>query len=240
MKTQMLYREFGKYYDLIYSMKDYKKEADQITKIIKRYKKTKCNELLDVACGTGSHLKYLKKRFSCTGVDINKPMLDVARENIKGVEFKPANMIDMKLGRQFDAITCLFSSIGYTKTYANLEKTMKNFAGHLKKGGVLIIEPWLTKQQFIDGHIHFDSFQDKRINLARMGTSRKKGDISILEMHYLLGEKGKGIKHFVDKHELGLFSVSRTLQIMKKAGLQAKYIKGGLIRQRGLYIGVKK
>jgi UDP-N-acetyl-D-mannosaminuronate dehydrogenase len=27
----------------------------------------------------------------------------------------------------------------------NLEKTMKSFAKHLKKGGVVIIEPWFTK-----------------------------------------------------------------------------------------------
>ena len=32
MKKQMLYRELAKYYDLIYSWKDYKKEADKIKK----------------------------------------------------------------------------------------------------------------------------------------------------------------------------------------------------------------
>ena len=34
-------------------------------------------------------------------------------------------MIDMDLGKKFDVITCLFSSIGYVKTYSNLEQTAR-------------------------------------------------------------------------------------------------------------------
>jgi ubiquinone/menaquinone biosynthesis C-methylase UbiE len=55
MKQQAIYKELAKYYDLLYPDKDYKKESDKIRQIIKRYKKTGGNDLLELACGTGRH-----------------------------------------------------------------------------------------------------------------------------------------------------------------------------------------
>ena len=57
-------------------------------------------------------------------------------------------MISLDLNKKFDIITCLFSSIGYVKTYANLEKSITSFAKHLKIGGVVIIEPWFTAETY--------------------------------------------------------------------------------------------
>jgi len=72
MKKQTLYGELAKYYDLIYSFKNYKKEAVRIEALVSKYKESEGNELLDVACGTGHHLKHSKDAFSCTGVDISR------------------------------------------------------------------------------------------------------------------------------------------------------------------------
>jgi hypothetical protein len=58
-------------------------------------------------------------------------------------------------------------------------------------------------------------------------------------MHYLVAERGESVKHFVDRHELGLFEIDKTLMIMKKAGFQAKFLKKGLMKDRGLLVGVK-
>lgn len=57
-------------------------------------------------------------------------------------------MITLQLKKQFDIITCLFSSIGYVKTYENLEKSMNSFAKQLKVGGVVIIEPRFTAETY--------------------------------------------------------------------------------------------
>ncbi|MFX1344099.1 MAG: methyltransferase domain-containing protein, partial [Promethearchaeota archaeon] len=73
-----MYKELAKYYDLIYSWKDYRKETNKIEKLIKKYKKSDGNKLLDVACGTGKHVEYLKENFSCTGIDLNVEMINIA------------------------------------------------------------------------------------------------------------------------------------------------------------------
>lgn len=242
MKKQVLYRELAKYYDLVYLWKDYKKEAEKIKKIISKHKKSEGKELLDVACGTGKHLKYLKNSFSCTGTDINTQILRVAKKNVKGIVFKKADMITLNLDKKFDVITCLFSSIGYVRTYSNLRKTINNFGKHLKTGGVLIIEPWLIKSFYRTGLPHMTTYDGEDMKIARLNTniSKIKRGISIMDMHYLIAEKNKNVKYFIDRHELGLFEIDKTLGIMKKAGLRARFFKRGLMKKRGLYLGIKR
>lgn len=239
MKKLKMYSSLAKYYHLVYHDKDYEKEAKIIKKLISRYKKSNGKYLLDVACGTGHHLKYLKSDFSCTGVDASTEMLEIARSKVKGVVFKKYQMASFNLNKKFDVITCLFSSIGYVKNYSNLRKTIFNFSNHLKKGGVLLIEPWFTKSQFKTGTPFMATYDSKDLKIARLNISKVKNNISVLDMHYLVAEKGKDVRHYVDRHELGLFGIKDTLKIMRDAGLKSVFLKNGLMKDRGLYVGAK-
>jgi ubiquinone/menaquinone biosynthesis C-methylase UbiE len=234
-----LYKELAKFYDLIYHWKDYKAESNTIKDLIKNYKKSDGNLLLDVGCGTGKHTESFIDNFSCTGIDINSEMVEVAKSKVKGVIFKQGNMIDFDLQTEFDVILCLFSSIGYVKTYSNLEKTFKNFANHLKKGGVLIVEPWFTKSVYRVGVPGMTTYDGEETKIARLNTTKVEGDLSIMEMNYLIAEKNEDIKHFSDIHELGLFEHDKTLEFMEKANFKSEYLKNGLMKDRGLFIGVK-
>ena len=234
-----MYKILAKYYDLIYHWKDYEKEAYSIKDLIKKYKRSDGNKLLDVGCGTGKHLEYFKDEFSCTGIDINNEMVEVAKTKFKNVILVQGNMIHFNLKTEFDVILCLFSSIGYVKTYSNLEKTMLNLSNHLKKGGVLVIEPWFTKSTYWVGAPGMTTYNGEDVKIARVNTTKIEGDLSIMEMHYLIAEKDEDVIHFVDTHELGLFETDKTLDFMEKAGIKAEFLKNGLMEDRGLFIGVK-
>ena len=235
-----MYDNFAEIYDLIYEFLDYEKTAKKIKKLILKNKKTKENTLLDMACGTGKHLSYLKKDFKCTGVDISDQMLDVARKNYTDIRFIQADMMELDLKEKFDAITCLFSSIGYVKTYKNLKKTIHNFANHLKQGGVVIIEPWLTKSNAIDGLASMTTYESDEFKIARQCVTKIEEDVSRFVMHYMIARKGGDVTYFKDSHELGLFDTDKTLQIIEEAGINTKYLEKGLETERGLFIGVKK
>ena len=86
------------------------------------------NLLLDVGCGTGLHLGPLREHYQVEGLDLDKNMLEVAREKYPEIPLHLADMVDFNLGCQFDTITCLFSSIGYTKTIPRLNKALGNMA----------------------------------------------------------------------------------------------------------------
>ena len=55
-----------------------------------------------------------------------------------------------------------------------------------------------------------------------------------------MAERNKGVRHFADRHELGMFDKDKVLKIMRRAGLKAKIIKSNFKSKRGLYVGVKK
>lgn len=240
MSKKIIFRELAQYYDLIYSWKNYQKEANKIKSLIKKYKKSDGYDLLEVACGTGKHILYLKDSFSILATDLNKAMLSIAQKNIPDVTFKQADMINLNLGKKFDVILCLFSSIGYVKTYQNLTKTIKNFVKHLRVGGVVIIEPWFTETIYKTGLPSMITYDSEGIKIARLCVSQKRGTLSIMDMHYLIAEKNQKMKHFIERHELAMFDVDRVLSIMKKQGLQASFLKHGLMKDRGLCIGIKK
>src|SRR5579862_301320 len=192
MKRLTIYKDQARYYDLIYSWKDYKKEAETIRQLIAKHKKSTGRDLLEVACGTGGHIQYLKDHFRATGTDINNGMLGVARKKVKGVRFQQADIVTLNLGREFDAIICIFSSIGYLRTDAALKKTLRNFTRHLKTEGVVIIEPWLTKGGYTKGHPAMGTYGDDNTKIARLSVSNVRGDISIMDMHHLIAERNKG------------------------------------------------
>jgi ubiquinone/menaquinone biosynthesis C-methylase UbiE len=240
MNQQLLHNTLAKYYDRVYSFRDYLDEAVRVQNLIIKYLETGDNTLLDVACGTGLHLKHLKDDFACTGVDVSKSMLRIARKNAQGVTFKEADMKNLKLGKEFDVVTCLLSAIGYVKTYSNLERTIRNFSRHLKKGGLALIEPSDANSAYVKGEPRITTYDGKDVKIARVNYTSFRQATAVLNMHILIAEKGKDAKYFVDRHELGLFGVNQTLRIMKDTGLKSKYIKNGLMPGRELFIGIKR
>ena len=240
MAKQLLHSKLAKYYDRIYSFKDYLDEAVRLQNIVIKYLRSEGNMLLDVACGTGLHLKHLKDDFSCTGVDNSKNMLKIARKNAPGVTFKEADMKTLKLKKQYDIIICLLSSIGYVKTYSALKRTIQNFSNHLKKGGVVLIEPSHANSFYVRGEPYIAKYDGKEAKIARVNASIIRKATAVLNMHIIIAEKDRDAIYFKDEHELGLFEVNKTLGFMKEAGLKSKYLKNGLMTGRELFIGVKE
>ena len=74
----------------------------------------------------------------------------------------------------------------------------------------------------------------------RQTYARLRQALAVVNMHILIAKKGVEPKYFVDRHDLGVFSVDETLRIMGAAGLKAKFLKGGLMPRRELFIGIKK
>lgn len=231
------YTRLANYYDLLYAWKDYKSEAKRLHKLIRQYKTSDGTRLLDVACGTGGHIQYLKKKYEITGFDVSETMLAVARAKIQGVEFIQGNMIEMELDQQFDVIICLFGSIGYLTTKQDLTKSIQAFAKHTKPGGVVILEPIFTKETFKPGHLNMRCVNQPEFKLARLNRTRRVRDIVYLDFHFLL-TTSKGTEHFFDPSPIGLFSQTDFRTIIESNGFTFKPIEKGLSHQE-LYIGVK-
>lgn len=234
-----MFSKSAQYYDDIYGSADkgYIAETDKLHKFIQKYKRTDGSTLLDVACGTGVHAGLLSKYYKVEGLDFDAQMLKVAKKKHPKIRFHQGNMINFDLGQQFDIVTCLFSSIGYVKTKANLRKAIKNMNKYLLPGGVLIIEPWFTPEQWHPGRVHALQVEKPNLKIIRMSHSGQRGNVSVLEFQYLIGTP-KGIEHQTEIHTMGLFTHEEYLNAFQAVNLKVIYNKKGL-DGRGLYIGKK-
>ncbi len=228
-----------KYYDDIYGVtgKDYAAEAAKIHEFIQKYKQRKGNALLDVACGTGWHAGFLGKQYKVEGIDINAGMLKMARKKYPGIHFSQGDMRSFDLHRQFDVVTCLFSAIGYMKSKADLQTAVKNMSRHIAPGGVLLLEPWFTPDQWHIGYVSTVRVDKPDIQIVRMSHSAKRGKLSLINFEYLIGTS-RGIEHIKEQHELGLFTHEEYMSAFTKADLIAAHDPEGIFG-RGLYIGIR-
>ena len=77
-KVEKLYSEIAKVYDTDFSGKANYKALKMLVDIFNKYKITD-GIVLDLGCGTGEISHLLKGNFSFKGVDISKPMLEIAK-----------------------------------------------------------------------------------------------------------------------------------------------------------------
>ena len=234
-----MFSKSAKFYDAVYAAaeKDYNAEVEIAHKIIQQKKRSSGNALLEVACGTGLHASLFHKYYQVDGLDLDPEMVAVASQSHPEIAFHQGDMVDFDLGRQFDVITCLFSSIGYVKTSVRLDQAVENMAHHLVPGGILVVEPWFTQEQWTTGRVGALFVDQPDIKISRMSISDAEGSLSILFFHYLVGTS-EGIDYFAERHELGLFNPEEYLEAFHKASLETSHDPEGL-DGRGLYIGLK-
>jgi ubiquinone/menaquinone biosynthesis C-methylase UbiE len=234
-----MYSKSAKYYDAIYGAvgKNYPAEAKIVRKFIQEYKQSNGNSLLDVGCGTGIHANLLSKKYQVEGLDIDPKMLSVAQKNYPKIKFQQGDMVNFKLQRKFDIIVCLFSAVGYVKTKSRFQRTIKNMSQHLLPGGVVLVEPWFTPNQWHPGRVYVTEVKTPDAKIVRMSHSSQKGNTSIIEFQYLIGTP-KGIERDTEILEMGLFAKKEYLDAFRLAGLKVVHDPIGL-DGRGLYIGIK-
>jgi SAM-dependent methyltransferase len=228
-----MFSRSARIYDAIYgSIRDYQHEAAELDRLIQE-RRAGARTLLDVACGTGAHLEHLNG-YEAEGLDLAPEMLEVARKRLPGVLLHEADMVAFDLGRRFDAVVCMFSSIGYVRTEERLRSAIAAMARHLEAGGVLVVEPWLTPEAWMDRHVGAVFVDEPELKIARINAAERKGNVSAFEFEYLVGTP-EGVEHFTERHELGLFTVEEYLAAFRASGLEADHDPEGPMG-RGLYV----
>lgn len=218
--------DFAEIYDLIYTArgKDYRAEADTVTGLI-RDRRPAARSLLDVACGTGAHLRHFRRRFEVAeGLEISEPMIRKAAEAVPGVRVHRGDMRRFRLGRRYDAVVCMFSSIGYLGTTEELDEALRSFAAHLTPGGVIVLEPWYFPEAYTPGYIARTIARTEDRVAVRMSHSTREGDHVRIDAHYIDAQRGHGIKHYSDVHRMTLFGRRQYEHAFAEAGCTVTHL----------------
>jgi hypothetical protein len=173
------------------------------------------------------------------GLDIHEDFVRAAAAKNPAGEYFRADMTDFDLGKNYDVILCLFSSIGYARTIGNVVQTLRCFERHLNEDGIVVVEPWFTPDTWNpDGRVHLLTAETPKGKICRMNISEQEGTLSIIDFHYLVGT-ASGVEHFTERHENGLFSVNEMKEAFAMARLAVTHDETGLTG-RGLYIARKR
>lgn len=235
----LMFHRLASYYDDLVGAKDYGAETRYLESLARRLGRSRGRAWLDVACGTGRHLSFLRRHYEVTGVDASREMLRAARRRLPGIRLVLADMRNFRLDETFDVVSCLYSAIGHLPTERGLEVTFANFDRHLKPGGVALIEPWIDPADFRAGYVHLLTRESPSVRVVRMASSSRRGKRSAVHYHYLIGKTGRRVEHFEEVVTGLLVPRRRLLELLRHAGLTARFLREGLTPGRGLLVGVK-
>jgi SAM-dependent methyltransferase len=235
------YHGFARWYDAIYDAfgKDYAGEATALLDVARSHG-SPARSLLDVACGTGRHLAAFAPHLDeVEGIDASAEMLAIARKRLGPVvPLVDGDLRAFDLGRGFDVVTCLFSSIGHVADGGELDAAVAAMARHVAPGGVLLLEPWLTPDA-----VHPDGVRDLACArtddgvVARAASSHLDGDVVVVSFAWAIATEA-GVRTAEEHLRMPVFSQQRYLAAIEQAGLTPTWHEEpGLWAGLGLVIG---
>ena len=132
-----MYNSYAQYYDQFYSVKKYDHETLYLHELLSKHKAL---TVLDLGCGTGTHLSRLEQfGYKCVGIDINQEMLEIAKIKVKS-NLIEADMRNFKLNEKFDAIISMFAVFNHNLTDEEALDALQNIKEHLNQNGLLILD----------------------------------------------------------------------------------------------------
>ncbi len=135
-------------YDLFYAEKPYAAEADFVHRCLQQYGDAEVERILELACGTGNHaLQFENYGYEIIALDYSQDMIERAKSKAaqgdSRIDFRQGDMRALDIPEKpFDAVVCMFDSIGYVQTNQGIEQVLRGVHQHLRTEGLLIFEFW--------------------------------------------------------------------------------------------------
>ncbi|MCM1133407.1 MAG: class I SAM-dependent methyltransferase [Ruminococcus flavefaciens] len=141
----MGYSAFARYYDSLTANIDYKKRAEYFDKIIRRFKQTEGNILLDLACGTGSISEEMARLgYDVIGVDYSDEMLGIALDKKfdsgLNIQYLCQDMRRLDMFGSMDITICALDSINHLAGINDVRKVFRNIALFSEPDGLFIFD----------------------------------------------------------------------------------------------------
>lgn len=139
------YSVFARYYDELTANIDYVRRGEYFHEIIKRFKATKENILLDLACGTGSISEVMARLgYDVIGVDNSDEMLGMAIEKKfdsgLNIQYLCQDMRKLDMFGTVDVIICALDSINHLANLNDVRKVFEGAAFFCEMNGLFIFD----------------------------------------------------------------------------------------------------
>lgn len=226
-------------YDHIHAARgrDWDAEADAVARLVFE-RRPGARSVLDVACGTGAHLRRLREHFPVAeGLELSDTMRKIASARLPGSTVHRGDMRDFDLGTGYDAVLCMCFSLGYMASTEELTAAARSLARNLVPGGVVVAEPWWFPEQFLDGFVTGSVAESEDLVVSRVSRSVRDGRRSLMTVHYTVADR-TGLRSFTEQETYSLFTHEEYTAAFAAAGLDTTYLPGPP-NGRGLHVGVR-
>ena len=217
-----LYSELAPWFHLLTHPSDYEDEADHIVRVVDATVVGRAETLLELGSGGGNNASHLKRRFSCTLTDISPEMLELSRTLNPECEHIQGDMRTLRLGSVFDAVL-VHDAVMYMTTETDLSAAIMTAATHLRPGGVAIMTPDATREQFTPTTSHggHDGEDARSLRYLQWLTDPTPNDTTYdADIVMVLREPDTPLRVEHDHFVRGLFPVSTWHRLMEGAGLE--------------------
>ncbi len=136
---------YPEYYDVAFKYRDVDLECDFLEKKVSLFSLCDNSSMLDIACGTGSHLEQLGKRgYEVDGFDISPKMVEFSRRKISAAGLQSNiwidNMVTFTCNQKYGVAINLLTGFNYLLKNEDALAHLDRVADSLESGGVYIVE----------------------------------------------------------------------------------------------------
>jgi SAM-dependent methyltransferase len=226
MSNNEVFSLYAKYYDLFYSEKSYKAEADYIKTLISRFN-LNSKKIIEFGCGTAAHAKlFAECEFTIHCVDISESMLDVARLKTLALPNNISNRISFEYGdirnyrnrEVYDVVLSLFHVFSYQTSNKDLVDSFRTAAKHLNSGGILIFDYWYGPGVLGDKpHTRIRRAEDDSTSLLRLAESKLIHAENRVEVDFtIFSDKDDQKEVISEKHNMRYLFINEILMMSEE------------------------
>ena len=175
--------------------------------------------VLDLACGWGRHAIALAAAgFQVTGLDHSDTLLTAAREDAAAagveVEWVQGDMRQLRWSGEFDAVLCLFSSLGFFLSDEDDLAVLRGVREALRPAGVFLLET-MHRDHVVGGYAERDWWETE--DGATVWVERELDAVEGVTREWTRWSRGRrsGEKY----HELRIRNATEWDVLLRRAGL---------------------
>ncbi len=218
------YNRFAYAYDDMMAHVDYGRWVRYIADLFELYD-AKPRRILDLACGTGSvAIPLAQHGFEVVGIDRAPGMLDVAARKAERagaeVEWAEGDMRDLGIDAEYDAVVCLYDSVNYMLSAAELKMAFESVSRALRPGGLFIFD--VISERNILRHFHSKTFAENHpeYTFVWKNVYTKYDKVCRTEITFFYRGDNGAFSRSVESHVQRIFELREIRAALKQTGLK--------------------
>ncbi len=220
-QTYLMYHELAPWFHLLTPPTEYAEESELITKLI-HLRNPHARTILELGSGGGNLASHLKQKFKMTLVDLSPEMLAISQTINPECRHLEGDMRSFRLDEYFDVVL-IEDAIMYITTADDLTATIKTCRAHLNPGGLAVIAPDWTLDEFYPGTNHggVDDPDGKGMRYLEWIHAPGDGETSYrTDFAYLIREADGTAHSYSETHTLGIFPTAQWLTTIRSGGFK--------------------